>query len=323
MKRTLTVGSILLLAAISCGGQQTAQPAGGTASAEFDAASAYGFVKKQVEFGPRVPGTPAHAACAEWFVKTLKQWTPDVVVQEFKARAYDGRPLDGKNIIASFGKDKKDRVLLCAHWDSRPFADHDPDPANHFRPVMGANDGASGVGVLLEVARCLSLSKPAVGVDILLLDLEDFGAHKNWKGPSEDSWGLGSQYWSKNPHRPGYTARFGILLDMVGAAGAVFPGRGHRSISPRPSWTRSGPRPTPSATAKQFVDRESGTLIDDHLYINQYARIPTADIIDYDDSRASGFPGSWHTVGDTLDKIDRDTLAVVGRTVLAVIHQEK
>ena len=311
----------VLLVAISCGGQQAAT---GTAkgSPEFDAASAYGFIKKQVEFGPRVPGTPAHTACAGWYVKTLKEWTPDVIVQEFKARAFDGRPLDGKNVIASFDPDKKDRILLCAHWDSRPFADHDADPANHFKPVMGANDGASGVGVLLEIARCLAARKPALGVDILLLDLEDFGEHANWRGNAPDSWGLGSQYWSKNPHKPGYQARFGVLLDMVGGAGAVFPEEG-TSLSYAPAvvkkvWdTARG-----LGLGKYFLETESDSLIDDHVYINRYARIPTVDIIDYDSARG-GFPSSWHTVGDTLDKIDRETLAAVGRTVLAVVTQEK
>ena len=319
LKRMVSVVSLVLLAvAFSCGGQQ------GTSAApsEFDAASAYGFVKKQVEFGPRVPGTPAHAACADWFVATLRQWTPDVVVQEFKARAYDGRPLAGKNIIASFNAGAKDRILLCAHWDSRPFADHDPDPANHYKPVMGANDGASGVGVLLEVARCLSLRKPAVGVDILLLDLEDFGEHANWRGSSEDSWGLGAQYWAKNPHKAGYRARFGILLDMVGDSGAMFPMEGtSMSFSPdvvKKVWAVA----RGLGLSKYFLDRESDPLIDDHLYINRYAGIPTVDIIDYDAGRG-GFPSSWHTAGDTLDKIDKKTLAAVGRTVLAVVTQEK
>jgi Zn-dependent M28 family amino/carboxypeptidase len=304
--------------AFSCGGQQGT----GAAPAEFDAASAYGFVKKQVEFGPRVPGTPAHAACADWFVATLRQWTPDVTVQEFKARAYDGRPLAGKNIIASFNAEAKDRILLCAHWDSRPFADHDPDPANHFKPVMGANDGASGVGVLLEVARCLSLRKPAVGVDILLLDLEDFGEHANWRGSSEDSWGLGSQHWAKNPHQAGYRARFGILLDMVGAAGATFPMEGtsmyYAPAVVRKVWDAA----RGLGLGRYFIDRESDPLIDDHLYINRNTGIPTIDIIDYDAGRG-GFPSSWHTVGDTLDRIDQKTMEAVGRTVLAVIRQEK
>ncbi|MCX6570978.1 MAG: M28 family peptidase [Candidatus Aminicenantes bacterium] len=286
----------------------------------FDASSAYGFVKKQVEFGPRVPNTPAHAACADWLVKTLKQWTPDVVVQAFQAKAYDGRVLDGKNIVASFNAEAKDRILLCAHWDSRPFADHDPDPANHFRPVMGANDGASGVGVLLEVARQLSLRKPAAGVDILLLDLEDFGEHRNWRGAAKDSWALGSQYWARNPHRPGYRARFGILLDMVGASDAVFPMEG-TSMSYAPAvmkkvWeTARG-----LGLSKYFLAREADPLIDDHLYINTIAGIPTVDIIHYDTEK-QGFPASWHTAGDTLDKIDVDTLKAVGQVVLAMIFQ--
>jgi Zn-dependent M28 family amino/carboxypeptidase len=320
IKRSVSVLiPVVFFVAFSCGGQQVPAPQG---SAEFDPASAYAFVKKQVEFGPRVPGTPAHAACADWLVKTLRQWTPDVVVQEFKARAYDGRPLEGKNIVASFDKDKTDRVLLCAHWDSRPFADHDPDPANQFKPVMGANDGASGVGVLLEIARCLSIKKPAVGVDILLLDLEDFGEHRNWNGYSQDSWALGSQHWAKNPHRPGYKARFGILLDMVGGAGAVFPREG-TSLYYAPAVVRKvWDAARALGLGRYFVETESDPLIDDHVYINRFARIPTADIIDYD-SRRGGFPESWHTVGDTLDKIDRDSLAAAGRTVLAVVYQEK
>ena len=319
LNRTVLVPVLaLFLAAFSCG----SQPASTAAKADFDAASAYGFVKKQVEFGPRVPGTPAHEACADWFVKTLKQWTPDVVVQEFKAQAFDGRPLEGKNIIASFNAGARDRVLLCAHWDSRPFADHDPDPANHFRPVMGANDGASGAGVLLEIARCLSLRKPLVGVDILLLDLEDFGEHANWRGNAQDSWGLGSQYWAKNPHREGYRARFGILLDMVGASAAVFPMEGTSMYYAPAVVKKVWAVAHELGLASYFLGRESDTLIDDHLYINRQGLAPTVDIIDYDSARG-GFPASWHTAGDTLDKIDKSTLAAVGRTVLAVVYQEK
>ena len=320
LKRAFPVTvACLVAAALSCG----SRPAPAAADVRFDAASAFGFVKAQVDLGPRVPGTPAHAACADWFVKTLRQWTPDVVVQEFKARAYDGRPLEGKNIVASFLPDSAERVLLCAHWDSRPFADHDPDPAMRYRPVMGANDGASGVAVLLEVARCLSLKKPSVGVDILLLDLEDFGEHANWSGSrSEDSWGLGSQHWARTPHRPGYRARFGILLDMVGAADAVFPMEG-TSMSYAPDVVRRVWNVARGlGLGRWFVESESDPLIDDHLYINRDARIPAIDIIDFVAARG-GFPESWHTTGDTLDKIDRRTLEAVGRAVLAVVYGEK
>ncbi len=311
--RTISIPAlVVLVAAFSiCSGES---------KLGFDASSAYGFVKKQVEFGPRVPNTPAHAACADWLVKTLKQWTPNVVVQAFQAKAYDGRVLDGKNIIASFNAEAKDRILLCAHWDSRPFADHDPDPANHFRPVMGANDGASGVGVLLEVARQLSLRKPAAGVDILLLDLEDFGEHRNWRGSAKDSWALGSQYWARNPHRPGYKARFGILLDMVGASDAVFPMEGTSMTYAPAVMKKVWETARGLGLSKYFLARETDPLIDDHLYINTIAGIPTVDIIHYDTEK-QGFPSSWHTAGDTLDKIDVDTLKAVGQVVLAMIYQ--
>jgi len=324
---------VLLLAAFSCGGSGEAgrgavrEPALPSSAKglvpEFDAASAYGFVKKQIEFGPRVPGTPAHAACADWLAKTLKQWTPDVVVQPFEAKAFDGTLLEGRNIIASFNVEAADRILLCAHWDSRPFADHDPDPGNRYKPVMGANDGASGVGVLLEVARQLSLEKPGSGVDIVLFDLEDYGEHRDWRGEaSSDSWCLGSQHWSRNPHRPGYKARYGVLLDMVGASDAVFPMDG-TSMYFAPAivkmvWAAA----RGLGYSRYFRDRESDPLIDDHLYVNRIARIPTIDIIHYDPD-SGAFASSWHTIGDTLDKIDAGTLRAVGRTLLALIYRGK
>ncbi len=187
---------------------------------------------------------------------------------------------------------------------------------------MGANDGASGVGILLEAARCFSLKKPAVGVDILLLDLEDFGEHANWRGSSEESWGLGSQYWAKNLYPAGYQARFGILLDMVGASGATFPMEGTSMVFAPAVVKKIWAVARGLGLSDYFIDTESDPLIDDHLYINRYAGIPTVDIIDYDAGRG-GFPSSWHTAGDTLDKIDKKTLEAAGRTVLAVVTQEK
>jgi hypothetical protein len=188
----------------------------------FNADSAYFYIEKQVAFGPRVPNTAAHKACAVWLENTLKRFTAEVVVQQTRLKASDGTLLDSRNIIASFNPEDKSRVLLCAHWDSRPWADHDPDPANRRKPVPAANDGGSGVGVLLEIARQMSQHNPGLGVDIVLFDAEDYGDHEESASSTQDSWGLGSQYWSRNPHVPGYSARFGILLDMVGANGATF-----------------------------------------------------------------------------------------------------
>eukprot|EP00825_Cyclidium_porcatum_P021229 TRINITY_DN23737_c0_g1_i2.p3 TRINITY_DN23737_c0_g1~~TRINITY_DN23737_c0_g1_i2.p3 ORF type:complete len:174 (+),score=13.52 TRINITY_DN23737_c0_g1_i2:413-934(+) len=121
-----------------------------------------------------------------------------------------------KNIIASFNPDKKSRILLASHWDSRPYADHDPNKENHKTPIDGANDGASGVGILIEVARQLSIKKPELGVDIVFWDIEDYGEPQGTETGKEDTWCIGTQHWAKNPHKQGYSARFGILLDMVG-----------------------------------------------------------------------------------------------------------
>lgn len=141
----------------------------------FNGDSAFNFVKRQVDFGPRVPNTEASIRCATWMMQTLQRYTPHVQVQQFKARAYNGLILNGRNIIASFNLDAKARILLASHWDSRPYADHDPDPANHRKPIDGANDGASGVGVLLELARIMHQHTPSIGVDIVLFDAEDYG----------------------------------------------------------------------------------------------------------------------------------------------------
>jgi len=184
-------------------------------AADFNADSAFYFVNEQVKFGPRVPNSKAHAKCAVWLETTLKKYTPQVIVQPFTAKAYDGTTLNCKNIIASFNPKSTTRVLLCSHWDSRPYADNDPDSSYHRTPIDGANDGASGVGILLEIARQLKISPASIGVDILLLDAEDYGAPQNAGFMGADDWALGSQYWSRYPHTPSYSARFGILLDMV------------------------------------------------------------------------------------------------------------
>jgi hypothetical protein len=325
MKRT----AFLLAAAVllSCGGGPSTpapKPAAVEPAAlpEFDAGRAVEYVRKQVEFGPRVPNTRAHEACAEWLAETFRTWTPHVMVQRFSSQAFDGTELRGRNIVAEFNVESEERILLCAHWDSRPFADYDPDPANWDKPIDGANDGASGVGVLLEIGRQLSRTEPPVGVDILLLDLEDYGEHRRSPSSMPDSWGLGSQYWAKNPHRPGYTARFGILLDMVGASGAHFTMEGTSMLFAPHIMRKVWNTARELGYGKFFLEKESGPLIDDHLYINRYARIPTIDIIDYDDDRM-GFFDAWHTTGDTMEVIDPKPLEAVGRTVLAVIFREK
>jgi len=290
---------------------------------QFHADSAYKFIEHQLAFGPRVPNTAAHKACAKWLETSLKEYTPNVIVQKARLRAFDGTVLDASNIIAQFNPDNPSRVLLCAHWDSRPWADHDPDPANRKKPVPAANDGASGVGVLLEIARQMSIHDPGLGVDIVLLDAEDYGEPQELQGSNEDSWGLGSQYWSKNPHVPGYKARFGILLDMVGAEGAQFTMEAY-SMYYAPDIMRKVWNTAHRLGYDSFFStKKTGQITDDHVYINEILRIPTIDIIDYDQDREKGFFQYWHTVNDDIHSIRKETLAAVGQTVLTVVYESE
>jgi len=292
---------------------------------EFNADSAYYYTKVQTELGPRVPQTEAHEKCAAWLTNTLKRFTPYVTVQDFKARIYDNRIFDGENIIASFNPDYQKRIFLSSHWDSRPFADHDPDPANHHTPIDGANDGAATVGILLEIARQLSMQQPPIGVDIVLFDLEDYGPPQDSQtSASSDTWGLGSQYWAKNPHKIGYSANYGILLDMTGAADAIFPKEGY-SVYYAPDVVEKVWNTARSlGYGDYFVNETGGYITDDHYFVNKLADIPTIDIIHLDNTSPNGsFYKYWHTVNDKLEFIDPATLKVVGKTLLTVIYNEK
>ena len=323
----LLLSTALLIALSSCNqNRQNTEPKEEPVTmqaAPFSSDSAYIFAEKQVAFGPRVPNTPAHGKCAEYLESTLRRYTRNVIVQRGTVNAYDGTALKFSNIIGSFNPEAKVRVLLLSHWDSRPVADHDPDPAKRRQPVDAANDGASGVGILLEVARQLSIKQPAIGVDILLVDAEDYGAPEDAASNATDDWALGSQYWAKNPHKAGYTARFGILLDMVGATDARFTLEG-TTMKYAPDIARKV-----WAIGEQlgygdiFSSQETNAITDDHVYINEIIRIPTIDIIQYDPTTSSGFYKNWHTTHDNMDGLSKETLQAVGSTVLTTVYNEK
>ena len=288
----------------------------------FNEDSAWFFVEKQVSFGPRVPNTEAHRICGDWLEETMGRFADTVYTQNTRVRAYDGTVLSIRNIIGSFQPERTNRVLLCGHWDSRPWADHDPDPANHFKPVPGANDGASSIGVLMEIARQLKEASPRVGIDIIFFDAEDYGNHRTSNQQSSESWALGSQFWANSPHRPDYNARFGILLDMVGAPNAMFKKEGY-SMMFAPHIVRKVWGIAQSLGHGQFfINRQGGHITDDHYFINQIRGIPTINIIDLRDDTPHGFFHQWHTIDDTMDHIDPFTLKVVGETVLNVIFRE-
>jgi Zn-dependent M28 family amino/carboxypeptidase len=290
---------------------------------EFNADSAYYFVDKQVSFGPRVSGMESHEKCANWIVNKLNIYSDTVIVQPFKARTYDNITRNGKNIIASFNLDKEKRILLMSHWDSRPFADYDEDASNHREPIDGANDGASGVGVLLEAARQFGLKSPEVGIDIVFFDLEDWGPPNDLDMYNEEYWGLGSQYWSKNPHIFGYQASYGILLDMVGAADPTFRkeyfSRQYANFVLDKVWQRA----YDLGYGNYFLDEDGPAINDDHVFVNKYAKIPSIDIIHLNPVNSNkSFFRHWHTLGDNMEHIDRNSLGMVGKVVLDVIYHE-
>lgn len=296
---------------------------------QFNADSAYQFVAAQTAFGPRVPETEAHAQCAEWLVSKLGSYADTVIVQEFRTRLFNDKGIDGKNIIAVFNPEAKKRIVLCAHWDSRPFADHDTDKSFSRQPIDGANDGASGVGVLLECARQFKLQplNPNLGIDIVLFDLEDYGPHQEqaleYNDDGVNYWALGSQYWAKHPHIYGYKAYYGILLDMVGGSNPNFPkeyySQGFAAWVSNKVWRKAfdlGYRP-------QFSNELGAPISDDHLPMNQIAGIPTIDIIDLKPNSSNGcFPENWHTRNDNLEHIDKTTLGMVGDVVLHTVYEE-
>lgn len=277
-------------------------------------------VEKQLSFGYRVPGTEGHLACKNWLVSHLESLGAKVEVQKFKASFLGQNAVDAYNIIASINPDHQERVLLAAHWDSRLIAEKDADDANRAKPIKGANDGASGVAVLLEIARMLQSHPIDMGVDIILFDAEDQG-YTEGGDESVVTWCLGSQYWANNKHDKKYKANFGILLDMVGAKGAVFGREGVSMQFAQTYMDKTWKLAQRMGYGAMFVDKTHGSIQDDHYYVNAIAGIPMLDIIHWDFSRNS-FGHYHHTQDDDLDVIDKQTLKIVGQVVTAVLYKE-
>ena len=293
---------------------------------KFNADSAYEFIKNQVDFGPRKPKSLAHKNCGDWLVKKLKSYGLKTTEQIGTVNAFDGTKLPLRNIIAQLNPSKTPRVLLCAHWDTRPFADR--DSVNKNQPIVGANDGGSGVGVLIEIARVLQLENSDKGIDIIFFDVEDYGA------PSmnsrffdiqsmNDSWCLGSQYWAYNLSPEYIKPKYGILLDMVGAENAEFPKEGisrqYAGYYQNKLWNMAGK----IGHMKYFKKKIAPPITDDHTYINQMTNIPTLDIIHYAVRGNSGrfdFGKFHHTHSDNMNIIHKPTLNAVGETVLSFIY---
>jgi hypothetical protein len=292
---------------------------------DFDADSAYQYIKIQTDFGPRIPNSEQHKSCGEYLAQKLKSYGAIVTNQYADLTAYDGTIYKARNIIGSFKPENKKRILLCAHWDTRPWADNDPDKKNHYTPILGANDGASGVGILLEIARLINQQElPSLGIDIIFFDAEDCGAPQFYNGIHKDEyWCLGSQYWARYPHVQGYNARFGILLDMVGGKNTTFYKERYSEEFAKGVNAKVWKKAKEWGYKHYFVNEKGSQITDDHLFINRIAHIPCIDIVPYEqENNLSVFGSSWHTINDNMDIIDKSTLKAVGQTVLAVIYDE-
>ena len=281
----------------------------------FNGDSAYAFVKKQVDFGPRVTGSESYKKAKLWFVEKFKSYGADVEMQKFTANFANGTKANAANIIAHFNPGKKKKVIIASHYDSRYMAEKDTDPELKNKPIDGADDGASGVGVILEIARLLKENPIDMSVDLILFDAEDNGNNKD-----DTSWCLGSQYWSKKAAQSGYKADFGILLDMVGAKGALFPKENNSKQYAGPVQDVIWKIAANMGYGDLFANVERGNINDDHYYVNKDARIPMVDIINIPDAQ-KGFGAYHHTHKDNIDIIDKNTLRRTGQVVIAVIYK--
>lgn len=291
---------------------------------DFNADSAYIYLQEQCDFGPRTMNSTAHDKCEKWIIQKFEQYGCKVTTQKATLNGYDGTPLRSTNIMASYNPEATTRIMFCAHWDCRPWADNDPDSTNWHKPIIAANDAASGVGVMIELARILKGSGLELGVDFVCFDAEDYGTPQWFEGEDPgDTWALGAQNFANNLPE-GYAPRYGILLDMVGGVGAKFYREG-MSMQYAPAivkkvWNAA----RQVGYGSYFPKADGGMITDDHIPVNQTANIPCIDVIPYyPDCAQSSFGSTWHTIADNMDNIDKNTLKAVGQTMVQVLFTEK
>lgn len=299
----LVLSALSALSVLSVGGCRKERP-----PREFDGQTAFGYIEKQVGFGPRIPGTKAHQQMATWLDSLLRRRADTVVVQSWNHVTVNGDTLQLRNFLARFNPSAQKRILFLAHWDSRPRADS-PLSRDSTKPVLGANDGGSGVALLLGVADVLKRTPPAIGVDLLFVDGEDYGDFT--KAPADVL--IGSRYYGAHQvagPKPLYAVLFDLIADkdlqiyqegnsLVGAPEVV-----ELVWDTAKDWGYGG----------YFIASPRHTLIDDHLEL-QKAGIRAIDVVDFD------YP-AWHTQYDTIDKVSPASLQVVGDVATALVRRE-
>jgi glutaminyl-peptide cyclotransferase len=313
MKRWVILVGAMPLAAAACGGGDSGNS---TVTVRvkrppFDADRAFRDLERQVAFGPRIPGSAGHAQQLEWLETELRALADSVFLDPFEHVTGEGHELDLTNVIARFGPADGSRLLLLTHWDTRPRADQSSEVADRDRPVLGANDGASGTAVLLELARMFNDQPPAGGVEMLFSDGEDYG-------PSTDDMFLGARHYvagigSENP--PAY----GILLDMVGDADPSFPIEAYSMESAGQVVQRVWGIAADLGYRRFFPMDRTVRVVDDHVQFNE-AGIPVANVIDFEYGPGNSF---WHTPRDVLENTSAQTLLMVGDVVAEVVYRNR
>ncbi|MCC7494535.1 MAG: M28 family peptidase [Fimbriimonadaceae bacterium] len=315
----LVAALALLLSAFGCGGGGNAT--GGTPDPvvpAFNATRAFADLQTQVDFGPRAPGSAGHTACRNWLLAQLQARTGDVTQQDFSFTTPGDTTFQFANLVAVFnpaGAPLSDALLLGAHWDTRPVADQDPDPAKRNQPILGANDGASGVAVLLELARHLQAAAPPRPVILVLFDFEDGGNTPLTTGQPLSGFSIGARHFAANIGR--FRPREVIVVDMVGDPSLSLP-REQNSVTSHPTLVDHVWQTAQSLGFTAFQNRLGLAITDDHIPLINIG-VPAIDIIDFD------YPGPnnhsfWHTTHDTPDNCRPESLRAVGQTLLNVIY---
>ncbi|HEV7836937.1 MAG TPA: M28 family peptidase [Gemmatimonadaceae bacterium] len=282
----------------------------GATSTGFSGTDAYNYAKAQVDFGPRVPGSPAAKRAGDWIIQQMRARADTVIVQSFTYTTADGKKLPLRNILARFRPELAERVLYLTHWDSRPVSESASTDAEKKMPVPGANDGASGVGLFVALGDVLKKTKPNVGVDLLFTDGEDYGQF----GPPEVDVLIGSKYFAAHPPSPGYKPLFGVLWDMIGDKDLRIPYEMNSFQQAPEVVSRVWQTAADLGYGDTFVQESGGAIIDDHVpLLNSGMRV--IDVIDLD------YP-PHHTPQDTMDKISAKSLAKVGDVATALVTRK-
>lgn len=304
---------MLVSAAVACRGDaqkgsslEKHRKATGTPTG-FDGVAAYNYARAQVDFGPRVPGTPAARLAGDWIIRQMRARADTVIVQSFIYTTADGKKLPLRNILARFRPDLKDRVLYVTHWDSRPISESAATPAERKMPVPGANDGASGVGMFVALADVLRKTRPKVGVDLLFTDGEDYGQF----GPPEVDVLIGAKYFATHLPSPGYKPLYGVLWDMIGAKDLRIPYEMNSFQQAPDVVARVWQAAADLGYGNVFVQESGGEITDDHIPLLN-AGLRVIDVIDLN------YP-PHHTPEDTMDKISPKSLGIVGDVATALV----